>query len=123
MKSLIVDDARVVRMALRGIMQQLGWQVVEAENGKQAMEQLQRNPDVALILLDWHMPVMSGIEVLQALKSDGRYNHIPISMVTVEIERNEIQKAIDMGATNYLIKPFSQERLIGKIIEGLKMEM
>ena len=69
------------------------------------------------------MPVMDGMEMLEALKANEKFKDIPVTMVTVEIERDEIHKAIEKGAKNYLIKPFSQEKLIGKIMESLNMEL
>lgn len=116
MKSLIVDDARVVRMALRGIMQQLGWQVVEAENGKQAMEQLQRNSDVALILLDWHMPVMNGYDFLVSLRASPEYVEDPkVVMVTTEASMPSILQAISAGANEYIMKPFDADMIQEKL--------
>ncbi|HKJ84274.1 MAG TPA: response regulator [Mariprofundaceae bacterium] len=116
MKSLIVDDARVVRLALRGIMQQLGWQVVEAENGKQAMEQLQRNHDIGLILLDWHMPVMNGYDFLVSLRASPEYVEEPkVIMVTTEASMPSILKAISAGANEYIMKPFDADMIQEKL--------
>jgi len=124
MRILSVDDSTATRLYIKRAVNVIGYEFLEAGDGKEGMEVIEREEGrIDLILLDWHMPVMSGIEMLEALKSDDRYRHIPISMVTVEVEREEIQKAIDMGATNYLIKPFSQENLIGKIMEGLSIEV
>jgi two-component system chemotaxis response regulator CheY len=100
----------------------LGFEFLEAADGKQGMEILDReNGRIDLILLDRHMPVMDGMEMLEALKGSDRFKDIPVTMVTVELERDEIHKAISKGAKNYLIKPFSQENLIGKIMESLNM--
>ena len=102
----------------------IGFEFLEAADGKEGLEVVEREQGkIDLILLDRHMPVMDGIEMLEALKANDTYKDIPVTMVTVELERDEIQKAIDMGATNYLVKPFSQENLIGKIMEGLNMEL
>lgn len=115
-KTLIVDDARVVRLALRGIMQQLGWQVIEAEHGKQAMEQMQKNPDVSLILLDWHMPVMNGYDFLVSLRASPEHVDDPkVIMVTTEASMPSILKAISAGANEYIMKPFDAEMIQEKL--------
>ena len=107
MKTLVVDDARVVRLALRGIMQQLGWDVFEAENGQQAMEQVLKHADVDLILLDWHMPVMNGYDFLVGLRAAPTFAEKPkVVMVTTEASMPSIIKAISAGADEYIMKPF-----------------
>lgn len=124
MRILTVDDSPATRLFIKRAIDLLGYEFLEAANGKEGLDVIQReNGKIDLILLDWHMPVMSGIEMLEVLKADGNYKHIPISMVTVELERDEIQKAFDMGATNYLVKPFSKVNLVSKIMEGLGIEM
>ncbi len=124
MRILSVDDSAATRHFIKKAVDVVGFEFLEAADGKEGMEVLEReNGQVDLILLDRHMPVMDGIEMLQAIKANEMFKNIPVTMVTVELERDEIQKAIDMGAKNYLIKPFSQEHLIGKIMEGLEMEL
>jgi len=124
MRILSVDDSAATRYFIKKAIDVIGFEFLEAADGKEGLEVVEReNGKIDLILLDRHMPVMDGIEMLEAIKSNAAYNHIPISMVTVELERDEIKRAIDMGAKNYLIKPFSQENLIGKIMEGLGLEL
>lgn len=124
MRILSVDDSTATRHFIRKAVDVIGFEFLEAADGKEALEILEREKgQVDLILLDRHMPVMDGLEMLQALKSNDMYKDIPVTMVTVELDRDEIQKAIDMGAKNYLVKPFSQENLIGKIMEGLEMDL
>lgn len=124
MRILSVDDSAATRHFIRKAIDVIGFEFLEAADGKEGMEVVEReNGQIDLILLDRHMPVMDGLEMLKALKENDAYQDIPVTMVTVELERDEIQKAIDMGAKNYLIKPFSQENLIGKIMEGLEMEL
>ncbi len=116
MNVLIVDDARVIRMALRGIMQQLGWQIVEAENGKQALEQMRQHPDIDVILLDWHMPVMNGYDFLVSLRATPEHAEKPrVIMVTTEASMPSILKAISAGADEYIMKPFDIEMLQEKL--------
>ncbi|MCF6239530.1 MAG: response regulator [Candidatus Marinimicrobia bacterium] len=122
MRILSVDDSTATRFFIKKAIEVLGFDFLEAVDGKEGIEVLKReNGNIDLILLDRHMPVMDGLEMLQAVKADDSYKDIPVTMVTVETERKEIQKAISMGAKNYLIKPFTQENLIGKIMESLEM--
>jgi len=100
----------------------LGFDFIEAGNGIEGLEMLEKlNGDVDLILLDWNMPEMNGIEMLDKIKTDERFKKIPVTMVTTEIERQKVIEAIKKGAKNYVMKPFSQEDLIGKIMESLGM--
>ena len=124
MRILSVDDSAATRHFIKKAVNVIGFEFLEAGDGKEGLELVEReNGNIDLILLDRHMPIMDGIEMLHALKAHEVFKDIPVTMVTVELERDEIQKAIDMGAKNYLVKPFSQENLIGKIMEGLDMEL
>ena len=124
MRILSVEDSAATRNFIRKAIDVLGFDFLEAENGREGRELLEReNGRIDLILLDRHMPEMDGMEMLETLKSDERYKHIPVTMVTVELERDEIHKSMEKGAKNYLIKPFTQENLIGKIMESLEMEL
>lgn len=124
MRILSVDDSAATRHFIRKAIDVIGFEFLEAGDGEEGMKIVeQENGQIDLILLDRHMPIMDGIEMLHALKTNDDFKNIPVTMVTVELERDEIQKAIDMGAKNYLVKPFSQENLIGKIMEGLEMEL
>jgi len=124
MRILSVDDSSATRHFIKKAIEVIGFEFLEAADGKEGLEVVEREKGrIDLILLDRHMPVMDGLEMLEELKSSEAYHEIPVTMVTVELDRDEIQKAIDMGAKNYLVKPFTQENLIGKIMEGLEMEL
>lgn len=124
MRILSVDDSTSTRLYIKRAVDLLGFEFLEASEGKTGLDIIKReNGHIDLILLDRHMPRMDGIEMLRVLKSHNSFKHIPVTMVTVELAREEIWNAINTGAKNYLIKPFTQERLIGKIMEGLDMEM
>ncbi|MBF0588586.1 MAG: response regulator [Magnetococcales bacterium] len=117
---LTVDDSRTIRRVISGIGAMLGHEVLEAEHGNQAFEVLEeRGHEVALILLDWNMPGMNGLEVLKKAKADKRWKHIPVMMVTTEGERDYIIKAVQAGAAHYLTKPFTQEGMAARIMETL----
>lgn len=124
MRILSVDDSAATRHFIKKAIDVLGFEFLEAGDGRQGLEVLEReNGQVDLILLDRHMPEMDGMEMLETLKANSQFKHIPVTMVTVELERDEIHKALEKGAKNYLIKPFSQENLIGKIMESLNIEL
>lgn len=121
MKILSVDDSAAARQFVRNAVEVLGFDLLEADNGKSALEVLEKEGAVDLVLLDWNMPVMNGMEFLTAIKADSRFKEIPVTMVTTEIERHKVIQAISAGAKNYMMKPYSQEDLIGKIMESLGM--
>ena len=121
MKILSVDDSKSLRQFIRSAIEVLGYEFLEAEDGLSGLKLLEQNGDVDLILLDWNMPVMNGYEMLLKIKSDERYKDIPVTMVTTEIERDKVITAIQAGARNYVMKPFTQEDLIAKVMESLGM--
>ena len=124
MRIMSVDDSGATRKFIKKAIDVLGFEFLEAADGQEGVEVLEREKGrVDLILLDRHMPVMDGMEMLKALKAENSFKDIPVTMVTTEAERPEIYKAIENGAKNYLVKPFSQETLIGKIMESLGMEL
>ena len=122
MRILSVDDSMLVRLYVRKAAEVLGYEFLEAVDGREALDVLAREEGkIDLILLDWHMPEMDGMDLLKTLKKDERYKAIPVTMVTAEVERDNILEAIEAGAKNYVMKPFTQEKLIGKILESLGM--
>ena len=124
MKILSVDDSSTTRQMIRNAVDVLGFEFLEAANGQEALEVLgMMEGTVDLILLDWNMPVMDGMQTLKALKANEKHRHIPVTMVTTEIDRHKVVAAIAGGAKNYVMKPFTQETLVGKIMESLGMGM
>ncbi len=122
MKILTVDDSRMIRTIIKGVIETLDYEAVEAECGAAALEVLgKQGAEIALVLLDWNMPGMNGLEVLKAIKADDSLRHIPVMMVTTEAEKGNIVRAIQSGAANYLTKPFQQQDLVTKIMECLGM--
>jgi two-component system chemotaxis response regulator CheY len=120
MNILTVDDSATVRELLKGAVEVLGYGSFEAADGREALSILHTNKDsICLILLDWNMPVMSGIELLRTIKADPELSLIPVTMVTSENEKSKIIEAITDGAKNYIIKPFTQEEIMSKILESL----
>jgi len=114
-KVLIVDDSKAIREIEKKYLEELGFEVLEAGNGKEALKVLEENPDVKLILLDWHMPVMNGYEFLLKLRANPTWSDIKVMMVTRENQQKSIIDAIMAGANEYLMKPFDKEMLKVKI--------
>jgi two-component system chemotaxis response regulator CheY len=123
MKILSADDSLIMRRVIAGAAGMLGYDLLEAKNGSEALALLKQNKDdIALILLDWNMPVMDGYEALRIIRGDAAYQSIPILMVTTESEKKSVVKAIQAGANNYLAKPFEKEELSKKMAECLALE-
>jgi len=117
MKALVVDDSRAMRMILTQMLKECGFDVLEAKHGKEALVCLESHPDTSLALIDWNMPEMNGLELLEALKADGRYGSLRRMMVTTESEMSNISKAMDAGASEYVMKPFT----VGTIQDKLRV--
>jgi two-component system, chemotaxis family, chemotaxis protein CheY len=117
---LAVDDSRMMLRLIRGAIETMGFKALEANNGREALKLLETHAhEVALILLDWNMPEMNGIETLRALKGHTELSSIPVMMVTTESERQAVVEAIRTGAIHYLTKPFAQQDLILRMMECL----
>ena len=110
---LVVDDSRVVRKVARRMLEGNGYLVVEAGDGAQALIALREHmPDA--VLLDWNMPVMNGIEFLQALREEFGPDNPPVVFCTTENDISHIERAIAAGAQEFIMKPFDEEILMGK---------
>ncbi len=117
---LIVDDSRVVRKVARRIFEDLGFACSEAEDGQQAYDACMAGmPEI--ILLDWNMPVMNGIEFLRKLRASAGGDAPKVMFCTTENEMSFIQEALGAGANEYIMKPFDSEIIQGKLaqIEGM----
>ncbi len=113
---LVVDDSRVVRKVARRILEANGFAVEEAEDGQKALEACHRRlPDC--VLLDWNMPVMNGLEFLKAVRAEFGAENPPVVFCTTETDMDFIEKAIESGAQEYVMKPFDEEILLGKLAQ------
>lgn len=114
MKScLVVDDSKVIRMVARKILEDLHFSIEEAADGKQALEACSaKMPDA--ILLDWNMPVMSGIEFLRELRKKKDGNRPVVVFCTTENDMSHIKEAIGAGANEYIMKPFDSDIIQAK---------
>ena len=120
-KILFVDDSPVIKKIIKRAIEAIDFELIEASDGKEALAVLSKeSKDVKLILSDWNMPIMNGFDFLKAAKSNNLYKHIPVIMLTTEAEKSNINKAIQAGAANYLLKPFNTEDLIKKVIQCIE---
>lgn len=115
MRALVVDDSRTIRSILGRYLKPLGFDVFDAADGKLALERLEEVGVVDLALVDWNMPHMNGFELVQALRADKQYDDMKIVMVTTETEIEQMMKALDAGANEYVMKPFTQEAIAEKL--------
>jgi two-component system chemotaxis response regulator CheY len=114
-KALIVDDSRPVRMLLGRMLRALGYTTTEACDGSEALAKLAQEGPFELALFDWNMPVMNGFDLLRAVRSQAALQAMRILMVTTETEVERVTTALEAGATEYLMKPFTQEVLAAKL--------
>jgi two-component system chemotaxis response regulator CheY len=120
MKIMVVDDMSTMRRIVKNLLKQLGFaNVEEAENGQEALSKL-RADKYGFVVSDWNMPVMSGIELLRAIRGDESLKAIPVLMVTAEAQKENIIEAVQAGVSNYVVKPFTAEILQEKMSKIFK---
>ena len=115
LRVLLADDSKAIRMMVGKMLVSLGCQVVEACNGKEAVQKIHEEGPFALLLLDWNMPEMDGYQVLCNLRDSPVPNGPRIVMVTTETETSRMVTALEAGASEYLMKPFTREMLVSKL--------
>jgi two-component system chemotaxis response regulator CheY len=115
MRALVIDDSRAVRIIIGQILRELGIEVLEAANGVEALERITDNPDIELMLVDWNMPHMNGLDFIRTLRSNRAYDGVRILMVTSEAQGEQVTRALDAGANEYLMKPFTKDVLVAKL--------
>ncbi len=112
---LVVDDNRVVRRVIRQMLETCGFSVTEAENGVQCLRQCREQGVPDGIILDINMPEMDGMTCLQTMRADPTFRECVIVMCTTEVELQQIEAALSIGANEYVMKPFTAEILIEKL--------
>jgi two-component system chemotaxis response regulator CheY len=115
MHALVVDDSDVIRKILTAYLQKLGFQVTSAVNGREALEQLHRMEKADVALVDWNMPEMDGITFLREIRADVNYDGLPVMMVTTNSELAHVSQALEAGANEYIMKPFTADMLKEKL--------
>jgi two-component system chemotaxis response regulator CheY len=114
-RALIVDDSRAMRMMIARMMQGFGFVVAEAADGREALAALSRGDRPDVVLLDWNMPEVNGFDVLTAIRRDPRLADMPVVMVTTETEISQMSIALEHGVSEYVMKPFTKDILLGKL--------
>jgi two-component system chemotaxis response regulator CheY len=116
MRAMIVDDSKAMRAVLRRMLRECGFDdVVEAENGVDAFRVIRENGSPDVVLIDWNMPAMSGIEFLRRVRNSGLVDETSLVMVTSESAPERVVEALESGADEYLMKPFTRDALLEKI--------
>lgn len=114
MRAIVVDDSRAMRAIVGDILRGLGFEVVEAGDGPAALE-ARRTSDAQLMVLDWHLPGMSGPEIARAVRTEAAWSGTRILMITTEVDPERVREALDAGAQEYLMKPFTPEQMRDKL--------
>jgi two-component system chemotaxis response regulator CheY len=115
MKIMVVDDMSTMRRIVKNVLKQLGFSnIEEAENGKDAFEKIKQG-GFGFVVSDWNMPVMTGIELLRAIRADEALKTLPVLLVTAEAQKENIIEAVQAGVSNYIVKPFTAEQIQEKI--------
>jgi two-component system, chemotaxis family, chemotaxis protein CheY len=114
-KVIVVDDSKTVRDQVRGVLEGAGYQVIEAADGQEGMNQIRDNPDLCMAICDVHMPNVSGILMVESLQADGMVPRLPVIMLTTEAQPALIQRAKQAGAKGWIVKPVKAEHLLAAV--------
>lgn len=112
---LVIDDSRTMRLILGRMLRDLGLDVSEASNGRDALTQLDAGLSPSVILVDWNMPEMTGIEFVEAVRQPPYESTAKLVMVTTETEVPQVRRALASGADEYVMKPFTSDAIIEKL--------
>ncbi len=115
MLALVIDDSKTTRMILRRMLKELGFEVEEAENGREALDLLESDFAPNIVLVDWNMPVMDGYQFVKAVRSKPKFNKLVLMMVTTETELDRLIAALEVGIDEYVMKPFTKEVIEEKL--------
>ena len=116
MKLLVVDDSSTMRRIIKNTLARLGYKdILEGEDGVQGWAQMDKNPDIDMLITDWNMPEMNGLELVKKVRADERFKDTPIIMVTTEGGKAEVITALKAGVNNYIVKPFTPQVLKEKL--------
>jgi len=109
---LLVDDDMRNLFALSKILKERGMEIIKAENGRSALEMLEKHPDIDMVLMDIMMPEMDGYEAMKQIRSNVKFKNLPVIALTAKAMKDDKQKCIDAGANDYITKPVEVERLL-----------
>lgn len=120
MKILVVDDSSTMRRIIKNTLIRLGHtELFEGADGKEGYEKLQKHPEIEMVVTDWNMPEMNGLELVKKIRANQKYVNLPIIMITTEGGKMEVITALKAGVNNYIVKPFTPDVLKSKLSEVL----
>jgi two-component system chemotaxis response regulator CheY len=120
-RALVIDDSRAMRTILSRMLVSIGFEVVEASDGRDALAKLDAEGRFDLALVDWNMPNMNGYEFVQAVRAESSRDSMQLMMVTTETETDQVVRALEAGANEYVMKPFTRDVILEKLdILGLQ---
>ena len=115
MRALVIDDSRAMRSILAGILDDLEFEVEQADDAEKAYEVLKADDGFDLALVDWNLPTMSGLELVKLVRRRRELAGLRLMMVTTETELARVREALEAGADEYIMKPFDKEMLLEKL--------
>lgn len=116
MKLLVVDDSSTMRRIIKNTLARLGYKdILEGADGLEGWVAMDANPDIDMLITDWNMPEMNGLELVKKVRADDRFKDVPIIMVTTEGGKAEVITALKAGVNNYIVKPFTPQVLKEKL--------
>ena len=115
MLAIVIDDSRAMRGIIKRVLKGMGFDTLEAGDGQEALAVLANSPRPDLAMVDWNMPNMNGFEFLKSIRADRAFDEMKLTMVTTEIEMSQIALALEAGANEYVMKPFTEEAMRDKI--------
>ena len=115
MNALVVDDSNTIRIILTAYLKKLGFDVTVAINGREALDRLHAMAKADIVLVDWNMPEMDGLSFVRAVRAKNEYATLPLMMVTTNVELTNVAEALDAGANEYMMKPFTMDILKAKL--------
>lgn len=115
MNALVIDDSSTMRLILTRFLAKMGFQVVEAANGREALQRLQEMGRPDLVLVDWNMPEMNGVDFVRSVRADHSFDDLPLVMVTTNTELEHVAEALEAGANEYVMKPFTMDVIREKL--------
>jgi len=120
LKLLVVDDSSTMRRIIKNTLARLGFNdVLEAEHGVEAWQIMDKTPDINVLITDWNMPEMNGLDLVRKVRAEKKYDSMPIIMVTTEGGKTEVITALKAGVNNYIVKPFTPQVLKEKLEDVL----
>ena len=115
MQAIVIDDSKAIRALLGRFLRELGFEVSEAGDGKEALDWLNIHEGATVAMVDWNMPQMDGYDFICSVRANQAYDNLRLIMVTTETEMSQVAKALDAGADEYVMKPFTKEMIVEKL--------